>query len=107
MSNAVKISFTTNEEYIIKEAKCYASDVELVEKMIRESKPYRYCLLDSYREFLRLKQIIPIEELEDETKKGLYETSLKFIPEKIHETERRSLCRILWLFNFVFEKYFL
>jgi hypothetical protein len=102
----VKIEPTELEAYVIREGKAYSNDMGLVEKFIRTSEPYRFCLLDAYRQFQSQNKLIPIEKLDQDTKKELFQHSLRIEPNEISDVLRRNICRCIWLFNFVFEKYF-
>ncbi len=88
MNEVVKIEFTYQEEFVINFAKTYANDVELGERMIADSPPLRWCLLDAYHWMMRNRGMAKYETLDEEPIKGL------------------QVCTCLWLLNFVFEKYF-
>lgn len=102
----VEIKFSEDEEYIIREARMYANKSELIEWHIVNSEPYRVCFLDVYKKFVDGNGLVPIEKLDLETKQTLWDDSMKLQPLVISTSHRISICRCIWLLNFVFEKYF-
>ena len=93
-SDAIKIEFSYQEEFVLKIAKVYSNNVEFGERMIMDSQSLRWCLLDVYWWFVMNKGLAKYETLDEETRNKLSATS-----------EQVGIC--LWLLNFVFETYFL
>ncbi len=93
MSEIVKIQLTYQEEFAISVAKAYERDVEMGEKMIRDSAPLRCCLLDVYKWLVKNRGLEDYENVDQETKNKLLGSS-------------EQVCLCLWVLNFVFEKYF-
>lgn len=106
MSEMIKIQPTPLEAYVIKEANSYANDGELIERFIVSSQAYRFCLIDAYREFVKLGKITAFDNLSPEHQKELFDDSLKLQPEVVPAYTRIHICICIWLLYFVFENYF-
>lgn len=94
------------EKIAIENAQLYANDMERFLSMVRESEPFRYVLLMVYGEFLKQNKIVCIEKLDEGTFREVYNRSLEWRPEELDRNKRNHVCRIIWLMNCVFDKYF-
>ncbi len=91
-------------DYSIKVASEYVSNIKHIENCFIKFSGFRKTFMLSYFTFLQ-DGMQPIEKLDEEVKKDIFNTSLEWEPNVIPIETRVSLCRCIWTLNYILEKY--
>lgn len=106
MADVVKIELSEREKTIISWAKSYANDVAGIEKIMISSRPYRFCITDFYKWFVKEKGLIKLEDLPENEKKEIFDKSTEICPDNVGDIVRKQICEFVYVMNHVFDKYF-
>lgn len=93
-----------NINYAIKVASHYVNDMKHIETCFIKFRSFRSVFILAYKVFL-IEGLQPIESLDEEVKKDIFNTSIEWEPKVIPTETRIALCRCIWALNYVLEKY--
>ena len=93
-----------NIEFAIKTASEYVSDMKHIETCFVKFTSVRETFLWSYHYFVR-DGLTPIENLDEETKREIFNTTLEWEPSVLPADVRIGLCRCVWTLNYILDKY--
>lgn len=82
----------------------YVSDMAHIESCFVKFKSFRDVFLWGYYHFLS-DGLVPIEELDDDTKRDIFNTTLEWEAAVLPNEARVALCRCVWTLNYIMEKY--
>lgn len=106
MPEVVKIELSDREKTIIAWAKDYANDVDRIEKHMIGNEPYRFCITDFYKWFIKEKGLTRLEDLPENEKKEIFDKSIEICSENVGDIVRKQICEFVYVMNHVFDKYF-
>lgn len=100
------------EKFIKRVCDFYVNDIDNLKKWVIEKQPYRYCILNCYGAFVKSKEIVLFEKLEQSVKDEIIQISYEWVPRQDNEIDklipfRVALCCCIWTLNFALDKYYL